>query len=258
MPSFKLLFIVAIISLTYSCSTPQHTDRVENTANKGTEYGKAYFPLFRDKEPSGYGMYTYILMRTKITSEQTNDDNSNLNKLLTFIFDTSDITSNIITQEKPYTNLFIYPSKRKNLKREAYITPQYDFIRSRGIVSVIQKALWNTTDPGNPDITETHNRLRTRSGPFLISMSKPIHSLDKDSNISILFADLSEYKPEAISTVVEEYMKSLNEIDTGVVMFDSKKVNLLNILLSLDEAADRTLTSGYLLTTSAIAGEISY
>jgi hypothetical protein len=133
--------------------------------------------------------------------------------------------------------------------------PQYDIGRSQNIIATIQDLLWNPDFPHDASISEesyslvydAQNILRTKDGPFLVSFDSPIDSVVEFGSKTLLIADLSDAHPLVITTVVDEYMKTLEKTGSGIEVFESLKARILERLLKLSMVTQDVFTDFLLI-----------
>ncbi|MEW8437694.1 MAG: hypothetical protein AB2689_06010 [Candidatus Thiodiazotropha taylori] len=235
----KLIISLTLIISIVSCESFKASP-VTDSGDKGTQYGKAYFPLFKEKEPSGYGMYTYVLMGVTLDDTDINKRRDRLEKILNHIVKYK--KNRLISEkEKSYYNLFIYPSIRQQRRVDANMIMQYDFDRSHETIDEVLKLLRNpkfiqeeVRSKESQSLIETAiEMLLTKDGPFLISFKYPINLLNKQDDKIFFIADLSDSQPSIMTTVVDEYMKSLEKVDSEIKIFESLKLRILNRLVEV-------------------------
>ncbi|MCG7897459.1 MAG: hypothetical protein JAY85_03265 [Candidatus Thiodiazotropha weberae] len=255
----RLFIIFTLTLLAVSCTTYKPRPIETEEGHKGDEMGISYFTLFKESAPSGFGMYTYILMGRDVNVSGDIATQQRLNRLLELVLSHSTAESITETQKSNH-NLFIYPSIRKDFKKDANRVAQYSFQKSNETRFRVMDLLENDnsliklgiSDKQKPNITNAINNLRTHDGPFLVSFNAPF-SAENVTNINrMLIGDLSGYPPEAISTVIEEYQQVVSKEEIGIVVFDSWGGRILNLIDKIGNAVI-DVSSDFLLIKGVVA-----
>lgn len=211
-----------------------------------------YSELFKwDHEPQGYAYYSYVLLgrqhvtdeslakyevleralRNKVTSAEkwsALEENANTRKLIA-----------------SRSNLFLFPRTRCTLKTcEAFVSePDYDL--SQALLDVL--------------VVDLSTHQLSGSGPYIVTLNQPIsfYTGVDDTQIKLLFFDLSDLSLKAVPAVVKAYLKfdsSFIENVEGVERLEPMRIKVLNALLVSDKYIGYALSS-IGAVKSAFAGE---
>ncbi|MCG8552676.1 MAG: hypothetical protein MI799_19905 [Desulfobacterales bacterium] len=261
---FRLFIYLTLILLTTSCTTYEPRPIDNEQGYKGDEMGISYFTLFKEPPPSGFGMYTYILMGRDVNVGGDIETRQRIDKLLELVL--SHTTAEVISEaQKSNHNLFIYPSIREDFKKDANRVDQFDFQKSSELRFSIMDLLENEgslrklgiSDEQKPKITNAINNLRTQDGPFLVSFNAPFNAKNSTDINRILIGDLSGYPPEAISTIIKEYQHTASDEEIGIIVFDSWGGKILYLIDKIGDAVI-DVSSDFLLIKGVVADAYTF
>jgi hypothetical protein len=178
-----------------------------------------------DTEPSGYGMYTYVLSGNVTGTGQpaSGDVQRRYDALLQAIVARTSSVAALTAAAIPRkeTNVFCIPAKAGT----SFDTPSLQNYGSQLAIIyrlLVEKQLASET---------VRRNLENHMGPFLVSSLTRLNQAR--SGAPILFADLSNTHPDAIQEVVDVYKQRVSQapIDKTEV-FKPFKLALLNVILN--------------------------
>lgn len=147
-----------------------------------------------DAEPSGFGSYTYVLLRSR--DDLKSAAVQRRFKVLLSVLHREQQARTVPTEQRPEVNLFCIPGTRSNADG---LDVSYDSDLGNQLKLRAKDAVFT--------LKAARNRLTTSPGPFLITLPGRIAQEKGDS--PLLFADLSTYPDDAIADLVGSYMNGL-------------------------------------------------
>jgi hypothetical protein len=147
-----------------------------------------------DAEPSGFGSYTYVLLRSR--DDLKSPAVQRRFKVLLSILHREQQAQTVPTEQRPQVNVFCIPGTRSNADG---LDVSYDSDLGNQLKLRAKDAVFT--------LKAARNRLTTSPGPFLITLPGRIAQEKGDS--PLLFADLSTYPDDAIADLVGSYMNGL-------------------------------------------------
>ncbi|MBI4619637.1 MAG: hypothetical protein HY739_05695 [Desulfobacterales bacterium] len=175
-----------------------------------------------NKEPSGYAMYTYVLInRSKADMAAWN----RYEKLVESIkLSTSAVGNYSPGFNRSLYNLFLIPHKDKGHQP------------SESLNDILSKSILTSIAAASVQKQKLRELINTNPGPFLISAAKPISNEKINKNIEILYVDLTRTNLDAMPEVVAAYKKRLSSDSIeGLERFNSIRLSLLNFILDADD-----------------------
>lgn len=174
-----------------------------------------------------YGMYTYVLFgrRVKSLSEQDSEISLRYEYLLNAIIGSTDAVGEAKTN-RAESNIFYIPSK-KIFWDGTFRLADYDSSLARIYISRLSVMI--------KEDNEFIGRFTTKPGPFLVSTLYPLGRITQ-GNFPLLYADLSEANPAAITEIVQAYKSHISHgtVD-GIERFNPLRLMLLNWFLNFDD-----------------------
>lgn len=175
-----------------------------------------------------YGMYTYVLFgrRVESLSEQDPEISLRYKYLLNAIIGSTDTVSEARTN-RAESNIFYIPSK-KIFWAETFMLADYNSSLARSYISRLSVMI--------KEDNEFIGRFTTKPGPFLVSTLYPLGRITQE-NFPLLYADLSEANPAAITEIVQAYKRHIISKGTvdGIERFNPLRLMLLNWFLNFDD-----------------------
>ncbi|MFM2056548.1 MAG: hypothetical protein RLY71_933 [Pseudomonadota bacterium] len=150
-----------------------------------------------DTEPSGFGSYTYVLLRSR--DDLRSPAVQRRFKVLLSTLNREQQASTVPTEQRAQVNLFCIPGTRTAGGRADELDIGYDPDLGNQLKLRAKNAVFT--------LKAARNRLTTSPGPFLITLPGRIAQEKGDS--PLLFADLSAYPDDAIADLVGSYMNGL-------------------------------------------------
>lgn len=152
-------------------------------------------------EPAGYGSYTYVLFGQRV-SKAPEYVKKRYDALLEAIYGTTARYDKMKSSlPKDRLNIFCIPTVKNHINDEAPAVEDYD--------SDLALSYLATAGSGVIQRKDIIRRIGISPGPFLLTMRRP---LDKGSSQNqLLFADLSLYPAEGLSSIVAEYKATIVE-----------------------------------------------
>jgi len=166
-------------------------------------------------EKYGYATYSYIL-----TGQSTANQNNKTRylKLIEAVTGRSKPDQLIKSSLRGYYNLFIIPSVKE--KHTGNDKPNYSL--SRQLLDNIS--------------IKTPQHLFNQSGPYIITLYKPIGEGDPNTITDILYVDLTNVEMAAFPEFVRSYKSHIaNQQIQGIEKLNSLRANLLNLMLVTEE-----------------------
>lgn len=181
-------------------------------------------------ERPGYGLYTYVLFGRRLGGEPPPDETvrERYARLLAAIVGSTPSASEGAALAREETNLFYIPARLAGAADRPSLA-NYD----SGLALSYKESLTRVmrADP------EAVVRLRSRAGPFLVSVPEPLpaSSAAPASDSPVLYADLSDMNPAAMDEVVAAYKQRLSSATTPETgRFSSLRLTLLSLILDAD------------------------
>jgi predicted nucleic acid-binding Zn-ribbon protein len=150
-----------------------------------------------DAEPSGFGSYTYVLLRSR--DDLKSPAVQRRFKVLLSTLNREQQARTVPTEQRPQVNVFCIPGTRAAGSSADELDVSYD--------SDLGNQLKLRTKDAVFTLKAARNRLTTSPGPFLITLPGRIAQGKGDA--PLLFADLSTYPDDAIADLVASYMNGL-------------------------------------------------
>lgn len=173
----------------------------------------------RGTEPSGYGMYTYVLINQNQSNEEVWARYSALVEAIQA--STTEVADFDAKADKSLYNVFLFPST-KGKDGQPTLNDRF----SRAILTAIRASTKG-------------DKLRksiANPGPFLISVGQPLTGSGTLSDVDLLYADLSATNKAAMREVVSAYKLRIEKSELrGTESFDSIRLSLLSLILNADE-----------------------
>jgi hypothetical protein len=182
-------------------------------------------------ESCDFGLYPYVIFTRSADASGTLREATRQRyvSLLSAITTSTPTPDQASAFDRKLTNIFYVPSRKSRAQGGSQFE-NYDIGIARDVVSVLLK--------GNPDKAFSESLL-FNPGPFLVSRTFPVYRdcVDSDTYPGALFVDLSRQHPDSMLEVVTAYKKyTMNKGIRGYERFSSIRLELLNLLLSADEA----------------------
>lgn len=150
-----------------------------------------------DAEPSGFGSYTYVLLRSR--DDLRSPAVLRRFKVLLSTLNREQQARTVPTEQRPQINVFCIPGTRAAGSRADELDVSYDSDLGNQLKLRAKTAVFT--------LKAARNRLTTSPGPFLVTLPGRIAQEKGDS--PLLFADLSAYPDDAIADLVGSYMNGL-------------------------------------------------
>lgn len=185
--------------------------------------------LQMDDEAPGYGMYTYVLFGRRLDLSSLDQETLQRYQQLLDAIVGSTLSSgeagDLTAAEKQATNLLYIPG---TVRGSAPSLANYNS-------ALAMRYLVELGRVSRADNQEVAERLATRPGPFLVSVLKPVGTIDSRQT-TLLYADLSTTNPAAMEEIVAAYKLrvSRNSLDE-VQQFAPLRLALLNLVLNTDD-----------------------
>jgi hypothetical protein len=195
------------------------------------------------QEEPGFGAYTYVLIGVEI-SRLINDDlnrdgftpvvlEENEIALKRFVSLVSAIKNISVKKQeageidKATSNIFYIPSKKNSEDPAEIVAPNLK-------IAIAYLNYLDRVYPLKNIKSIEDSRFSKRLGPFLVTLPKPILNVTPDD--SMLFVDLSNTNPAAMSEVVQAYRSEIKNPKTQIVKeFKSIRLAILNFVLNADD-----------------------
>lgn len=221
----RYLLAALFLSSVYACSTTKFllhggervSDHVVGGASERPQVDRYYLFSKSQREPQGYGVYTYVLL--VIPFEDASDKQKRLYEALLHAVHAEGSLDTAILQYPPsQTNLFCLPVSSLG---DGLNTKNYDYGLARSLLDELKR-----------DIPST-DRFRARlsnPGPFLISTVRQ-RLPETERGTPMLLADLSHTNPSAVDETIAEYEQMLDgRVVDKPEIFDPLKILALNLL----------------------------
>jgi len=173
------------------------------------------------KEYSGYATYTYLLFNSN-EADATTPEGKRYDALLRAVLLYVNNPKNINTAAgypKDETNIFCIPFRNSYVDKDNALK-KYDFDNAQKYLAVLKRSVKN-----NPELFD---RLKYRTGPFLISLCEPLPRLQGRAATSLLYLDLTGMPADGMGEVLDPYMRRL---DAGPLMNMEKLREPLKLIL---------------------------
>ncbi len=180
------------------------------------------------KEYPGYAVYTYLLFNSNQADVSTSEGKRYDAILRAVLLDVKSPTVGTAAGwPKDNTNIFCIPFVNRYVDKDNALK-KYDFDNAQKYLAVLQRSVKN-----NPDLL---NRLKHRSGPFLISLCEPLPRLQGRAATSLLYLDLTDMPAAGMREVLDGYKDRLDADPLKNVekLREPLKITLLKYALLLD------------------------
>lgn len=178
-------------------------------------------------ETLNYEMYTYVLFGRRVKSLSAQDPEISLRYeyLLNAITVSTDTVGEARTS-RAESNIFYIPSK-KTFRDKTFRLADYDSSLARIYISRLSVMIKEDNK-----LTE---RFTMKPGPFLVSTLYPLGRITQ-GNFPLLYADLSEANPAAITEIVQAYKRHISkETVDDIERFNPLRLMLLSWFLNSDD-----------------------
>ncbi len=174
-----------------------------------------------EKEPTGYAMYTYVLIKQNKANTAAWRRYKKLVKSI--MLSTTAVTKHFADFDRSLYNLFLIPHIYIGHQNPENLNDKL----SKSILTSIAASVQNP---------ELRKLINTNPGPFLISATEPISNKKLNKDIEMLYVDLTRTNLDAMPEVVAAYKKRLiSDSIEGLERFNSIKMVLLNLILDGDD-----------------------
>ncbi|MEI6306336.1 MAG: hypothetical protein WCP33_05890 [Deltaproteobacteria bacterium] len=209
--AFRLHAIFLLFALLMAgCSANQAVKEERSLVDKATPKGQTSYHVWgsllaygaEQKEYPGYAVYTYVLFNAN-QSDATTSEGTRYDAILRAVL--LDVKSPPVGTAagwpKDKTNIFCIPLVTRYVDKNNALK-KYDFDNAQKYLAALQSSVIN-----NPDLL---NRLKHRSGPFLISLCEPLPRLQGRAPTSLLYLDLTDMPAAGMREVLDSYRDRLD------------------------------------------------